>query len=256
MIEKLKTLGWFASRPAFWQHAMELGFRKFRTNYDSEQCAREATHWAQERSVSVADALRAIGIQGDGNPPQIPPALIDEATSLVKKSLVAMGGPGDLQLLHAAVDLSGAKRILETGVAYGWSSLAILSALEDRQDAKLVSVDMPYPKAGNDPYVGIAVPERMRLKWTLIRKPDRSGLVDAINEFHGRIDFCHYDSDKSWWGRQYAFPILWNALVPGGVFMIDDIQDNMAFARFMESKKVPFAVTSFEGKFVGIARKY
>ncbi len=66
---------------------------------------------------------------------------------MAKKSQVSMGGPGDLQLLHAAVYLSGAKRIIETGVAYGWSSLAILSAIEKRPEAKLVSVDMPYPKA-------------------------------------------------------------------------------------------------------------
>ncbi len=255
MIEKLRTAAWFATRPSFWQHAIELGMRKLRTNYDNDECAREATQWAQERSVSVADALRAIGVKFDGNPPKIDEAIVEEATELVQRSRVQMGGAGDLQLLHAAVLLSGAKRVIETGVAYGWSSLAILSAFRDRPDAKLVSVDMPYPKAGNDPYVGIAVPERMRSQWTLIRRPDRTGLVDAVNQFNGSIDLCHYDSDKSWWGRQYAFPILWNALIPGGVFIIDDIQDNMAFAKFMDAKKVAFAVTAFEGKFVGIAKK-
>ncbi len=40
MIEKLKTVAWFATRPTFWQHAMELGVRKLRTNYDTDACAR------------------------------------------------------------------------------------------------------------------------------------------------------------------------------------------------------------------------
>ena len=35
----------------------------------------------------------------------------------------------------------------------------------------------------------------------------------------------------------------------------DDIQDNMYFAEFVESKSSPFAVTKSEDKFVGIIRK-
>ena len=51
----------------------------------------------------------------------------------------------------------------------------------------------------------------------------------------GSIDLCHYDSDKSWWGRAYAF-LLWKALKPGGLFISDDIQDNMFFAEFVKLK--------------------
>src|SRR5262249_40277160 len=144
-------------------------------------------------------------------------------------SAVRMGGPGDVNLLYAAVKLSGAWRVVETGVAYGWSSLAILAALDGRDGARLVSVDMPYPKINNEAFVGIAVPERLRGRWRLIHAPDRHGLERAIAEAGGTIDLCHYDSDKSWWGRQYGFPLLWEALRPGGVFISDDVQDNMAF---------------------------
>ena len=35
-----------------------------------------------------------------------------------------MGGPRNLNLLFNAIKLTGAKCIVETGVAYGWSSLA------------------------------------------------------------------------------------------------------------------------------------
>ena len=77
----------------------------------------------------------------------------------------------------------------------------------------------------------------------------------AINSIGGNIDLCHYDSDKSWWGRAYAFPILWKALKPGGILISDDIQDNMYFAEFVKSKSSPFAVTKSEDKFVGIIRK-
>ena len=65
---------------------------------------------------------------------------------------------------------------------------------------KLVSVDMPYVKRGNEPYVGSVVPPALHENWTLIREPDRNGIAKAIKLHGGRIDLCHYDSDKSWWG--------------------------------------------------------
>jgi predicted O-methyltransferase YrrM len=43
-----------------------------------------------------------------------------------------MGGAGQFNLLYAATILSGARRIVETGVAYGWSGLAILAAMAIR----------------------------------------------------------------------------------------------------------------------------
>jgi len=114
---------------------------------------------------------------------------------------------------------------------------------------------MPYPKMGNESFVGIVVPERFKTNWSLVRLPDRPGVRKAIALHNGKIDLCHYDSDKSWYGRNYAFPLLWDALVEGGVFISDDIQDNMAFAEFVEEKKLAFAVTESEGKYVGILRK-
>lgn len=157
--------------------------------------------------------------------------------------------------MHAAVSISGAVRVVETGVAYGWSSLAILTALHGRRDARLVSVDMSYPKMNNEEFVGMVVPERCRKRWQLIREPDRHGIRKAIIAQGGEIDRCHYDSDKSWWGRQYAYPLLWDALRPGGIFISDDIQDNFAFATLIDAQGASFAVTKSQGKFVGIARK-
>jgi len=166
-----------------------------------------------------------------------------------------MGGAGDLNLLYAATALSDAVHIVETGVAYGWSSLAILAAIEGREGARLVSVDMPYPKMGNEDFVGIVVPEWLREKWDLVREPDRNGLKKAIARLGGSIDLCHYDSDKSWWGRQFGYRLLWEALRPGGIFISDDIQDNFSFKEFVDTHHVSYAVTGYEGKFVGITRK-
>ncbi len=73
--------------------------------------------------------------------------------------------------------------------------------------------------------------------------------------FDQPIDLCHYDSDKSYYGRSYAYPLLWNSLKEGGIFISDDIQDNFAFKDFVESMDLVYAVTEYKGKYIGITRK-
>jgi predicted O-methyltransferase YrrM len=223
---------------------------------DSPERQSEARAWAAERAIQVQAALETIGLHKSGSSiPELPPALLAEAERLARLATAPMGGAGDLVLIHAAARLSGALRAVETGVAFGWSSLAILAALAENGGGRLVSVDMPYPKMNNEAFVGIVVPDALRPNWTLVRLPDRNGLKRALAEFKGSIDFAHYDSDKSYYGRGFAYPLIWQALIPGGVFISDDIQDNLRFAEFVAEKGVPFAVTECAGRFVGICRK-
>lgn len=253
MIEKAKTAIWFARRPAFWAHGAELARRKFLPDYDGTQLRSEAGAWAARQAVPIGEALARLGISGELR--GMNKAALDAGYERARQSAVEMGGPGDLDLLFDAVRLTGARRVVETGVAYGWSSFAILSGMAETEGGHLWSVDMPYPKQGNEKFVGIVVPEELRPRWTLIREPDRKGLEKAIRAAGGTLDLCHYDSDKSWHGRGYAFPLLWEALAPGGVFISDDIQDNMYFAEFVKEKSLTYAITESDGKYVGIFRK-
>jgi hypothetical protein len=257
LLEKIRTLAWFARRPTHYAHAVHLVLRKVAAEEDRPETAARAAAWARARAVAPGEALATLGLlpAPDAPLPEPPADLRAEAERRVAEVPVAMGGAGDLRLLHAAVALSRAARAVETGVAYGWSSLAILAGQAGRADARLVSVDMPYPKRGGERFVGAAVPEALHAGWTLLRMPDRPGIDRAIARLGGAIDLCHYDSDKSLAGRRYAYPKLWAALVPGGVFISDDIQDNWAFREFVEARSLPFAVTESAGKFVGIAVK-
>jgi predicted O-methyltransferase YrrM len=253
---KVATAGWFLRRPAFWRQGGELLRRKFMRDMDSLEQRSKATAWAAERAVPVNSALEAVGLMKAGEPvPELSPATLADAEGLARLVTTPMGGPGDLGLIYGAARLSGARRAIETGVAYGWSSLAILAALAENGGGRLVSVDMPYAKMNNEPFVGAVVPEALRKDWELIRLPDRNGLKDAIARFNGSIDFAHYDSDKSYYGRGFAYPLIWQALAPGGVFISDDIQDNFRFAEFVAEKNVPFTITECAGKYVGICRK-
>lgn len=251
-MEKLKTLAWFARQPSFCPHMAALIARAVTGAGRHEARAGEAFAWAEGRAVSRQEALAAVGLPADA--PTLPAALVEEGGRRAARAEVAMGGPGDLDLIYGAIVASRARRVVETGVAYGWSSLAALAALR-KTGGRLVSVDMPYPKAGNEAFVGLVVPPGLGDRWTLVRKPDRNGLVQAIASFGGEIDLCHYDSDKSYRGRMFASPKLWRALRPGGLFISDDISDNFAFRDFFEPKGITFAVLRCARKHVGIALK-
>jgi predicted O-methyltransferase YrrM len=167
-----------------------------------------------------------------------------------------MGGAADVDLLYALCVATGARRVIETGVAFGWSTLAILSAIEDRPGASLISIDMPYLGASSDHLVGLAVSDDLRGTWTLRRGADRDELEDAIADMDP-IDLAHYDSDKSASGRLWAYALMWDGLRPGGLLMSDDIGDNFSFLQFAEKRGIaPLVIGGPDGeKFSGILRK-
>ena len=91
--------------------------------------------------------------------------------------------------------------------------------------------------------------------WDLIKLPDRLGIRRALDIFNNEIDLCHYDSDKTWYGRKFAYPLLWNSLKSGGIFISDDIQDNLFFKKFSEGLNIKPMIIESKGKFIGIIRK-
>ncbi len=66
---------------------------------------------------------------------------------------------------------------------------------------------------------------------------------------------CYYDSDKSYKGRMFAAPLLWNALKKNGIFVADDIDDNYAFRDFcLKIGREPL-IAENNGRYVGILIK-
>jgi hypothetical protein len=149
------TLAWFSRRPSFYPHMVALIARTITGAARHERHYVEAFAWAEGLAVPRCDALAAVGLPADA--PAFPAHLLDEGTRRGENCGAKMGGPGDLDMLYGAIVATGAQRVVETGVAYGWSSFAALAALRDT-GGRLVSVDMPYPKAGNEASVGIVVP--------------------------------------------------------------------------------------------------
>ena len=229
---KIRTLGWFLARPRFYGQAIRaVRFRLF--PHPGEQTRDRATQWCRERAVTTAEALdRLLGPGARWPLSELEPERYRCAREVAGAVPVFMGGPGDLDLLFHLAGQGGVLSAVETGVAFGWSSLAMLLGMAP--GGRLFSTDMPYVRGNNEDYVGCVVPEDLRGGWTLTRLPDRQALPGALKAAGG-IQLCHYDSDKTYVGRMWAYALLWDALEPGGYFVSDDVSDNEAFREFSES---------------------
>nr|MBA3327556.1 class I SAM-dependent methyltransferase [Solirubrobacterales bacterium] len=98
------------------------------------------------------------------------------------------------------------------------------------------------------------IPYELRGAWTLIRRPDRPGLVDAIRSTP-TLDLVRYDSDKSYAGQSWAFELIWAALRPGGVLVADDIGYQAAFRDFASRLHLDPLLVCGDGKLIGLARR-
>lgn len=193
-----------------------------------------ARQWAEDHAISELELLECI--TGSNTLRRLAEECPDEVAIGKKRQAtcpVKMGSEADYDLLYTLAEYIGCVKAVETGVAFGWSSFALLHSVAKR-NGRLISTDMPYPLRENDDYVGCVVPDRLRPNWSLMRAPDRDALPAALRRVHP-VDLCHYDSDKSEGGRRWAYPRLWAALRTGGLFVTDDVQDNLGFAGFCET---------------------
>jgi predicted O-methyltransferase YrrM len=254
------ALAWYLRRPALHRELLRRVARRVTSGRASARKLRiaraEATEWcAYVRSD--AEALAAtLGVPARPEPvSRLHPDEWQAALRAVERCPVRMGGPGHLDLIYHLVYHLRPTTVVETGVAYGWSTLAILLAMERRGEGRLFSVDMPYEGQESDPWMACVVPTPLRWGWTLIRKPDRDALPALMRDL-GTIDFAHYDSDKSYDGRLFAYRLLYRHLSPGGVLMSDDVDDNLGFRDFTRGLGLqPLVLRRQDGRYVGLVQK-
>jgi len=162
------------------------------------------------------------------------PAEIQSAkdqVAVARASGISMGGGGEFELIYNLVLASNSQKIVETGVAYGWSSFGILAALHSMGVGHLWSTNLPYPGMDCDRWVGCVVPGDWKPRWSLVSGKD-DDLLPGILQEAGKLDCAFYDSAKSYAARRRSYPMLWNALKVGGLLFSDDICDNMGFFHF------------------------
>ncbi len=253
---KFETIFWFIKHPQHASFFASLVVRRLFV-HPKEGTSEQAIKWCNEKAQNTENYLRSQGISSVEPINTLYPDEFEYATEKQSTSPHQMGGMANLELIYYLSRKIDAAKIIETGVAYGWSSLALLlAAKQSEKEAGLYSSDMPYPKMNNEDFVGCVVPENLRKNWNLIRLPDASALKKIFG-LQKTFDLCHYDSDKSYAGRMKTYPLLWNHLRPGGYFISDDIGDNVAFKEFVESINESCDVVFYpeEDKYVGIIKK-
>ncbi len=147
-----------------------------------------------------------------------------------------LGGAAFLEACYALVRVLQPEAVLETGVAHGYSTAAILQALEDNGRGSLYSVDLPMFRRGVVAHTGGAVPQRLKDsgRWRLLVGPDRRVLPRLLNRV-GAFDVFFYDSDKSYDGMLRTWRLAWPHMRRGAVLMVDDVQEHDAFLDFADA---------------------
>ena len=217
-----KTIVWYLKRPRLYLQMLRIIIYKL-----SPSTKKRVDHWCQERAMETSEAI--LKITGSPQPECVKEKymkIFSKAEVTSKQCPTKMGGPGNLDILYWIAEYLKAKNVIETGVAYGWSSLAILLSIAKHESSLLISSDLD-----NDDCVGCVVPLELKAHWQIVPYADQYALPKALKQF-SQIDMCHYDSDKSYRGRMWAYPKLWKAIKPGGCFISDDIGDNPGFRDF------------------------
>lgn len=122
--------------------------------------------------------------------------------------------------------------VVETGVAHGLTSRVILEGLRRNGDGQLWSVDLPAVDPALHHEIGMAVPEDLRSRWTCMRGTSRRRLPALVRELR-RVDLFVHDSLHTSRNTYFELDTIWPALAPGGAAVVDDINRNLGFSRFI-----------------------
>jgi predicted O-methyltransferase YrrM len=150
----------------------------------------------------------------------------------------AFGGwdDGDAALIRIAWCLTRhgrPERIVETGVARGLTTRALLEGLDRNGSGHLWSIDLP-PLLEHEvaQQTAAAVPKRLYSRWTLVRGSSRRTLPGLVSGL-GSLDLFVHDSMHTTRNVRFELAQVWPALVPGGVILIDDVEKNAATGQFL-----------------------
>lgn len=150
-----------------------------------------------------------------------------------------------LRVLYSLVRAHRPHLLLETGIADGFSSFAILLALEANGEGHLHSVDISED-------VGSFVPNNSRSRWTMHihHQGLERGLKEIVANF-GQIDFYYHDSGHSYLWQAFEYATVAPKIAKGGIFFSDDIDSSFAFIDHCQAAHEKAAVMVEARKVVG-----
>lgn len=140
------------------------------------------------------------------------------------------GGLDILYLLGSLVRLRRPAVAIETGVAMGFTTAVILSAMDENELGVLHSIDLPPLQVDPAAFVGEVVPAGVRARWTLHVGPSRR-LLGGVTQRLSPIDLFVHDSDHSYAAQHEEYAQAWKHMASGACLVSDDVC-NPAFIEF------------------------
>jgi hypothetical protein len=209
--------------------------------------------WIYSNAIKVEDYCKLIDSDLWNDTKGFSEGLTEQSSLKLKGINFHIGGGGAYPLLYFLTRKNKPKIILETGVAAGYSSYAFLQAISENGQGRLFSSDFPYFRIKNpEAYIGILVPELLRENWELFIKGDFYNFKEISNFEFDQIDLLHYDSDKSYQGRQFLLNYFESKIKKDTIIIFDDIIDNTHFYDLILSlKRNDWKIFEFEGKYLG-----
>ncbi len=258
MLQKLINIGTNSLKRHNMPVMLGKVFTRLKENKTAANDSTQATKWAASHAESLNDFIKTLNAPLWEDTKKTCATLADNAQKKLDKLGLDLGGGGHYPLLYFITRHFAPQTVIETGVAAGWSSKAILTALKDNgTDGKLYSSDFPYFRYKNpEKLVGYVVDEELKENWTLFIDGDQNNLPRIIKSLTAPVDILHYDSDKSVEGRNFAYELIAPKLTNKAIVIFDDIQDNLHFKDFVESKKLIYKIFEFEGKYIGLTGPY
>ena len=181
--------------------------------------------------------------------------ILNEGNKILEKFSHSLGGAGNFFLLYFFVRKFKPAIVIETGVAAGWSSVAILRAFKKNNFGKLFSSDFPYFRLKNpEKFIGVLVKnENNKDRWQLDVRGDEIAIPNFLNKIGNlNIDLVHYDSDKSYSGREFVLNKISKNLGKNSIIIFDDIQNNLHFKDYVTKYNSNYTVMQFKKKYLGI----
>ena len=159
-------------------------YLKFTESFSNKQV--QAKFWAMENSVNLEDFLTQVDNELFFETKIICNDIRTKYSSLSSSfaGSLDLGGGGAIDLLYFLCRRLRPLSVLETGVAAGLSSYAILSASNKTGVGSLDSSDLPYPRIINpEKYIGILVPDYLKgTHWKLKTNGDTKNLNEFLSD--------------------------------------------------------------------------
>lgn len=142
-------------------------------------------------------------------------------------------------VMYLITKLTQPDTIVETGGAFGKSTVYFLQALEENGKGVLYTLDLHPDKVGKYIWWPVGqpscflVPSCLRHRHHLILGDAKETLPRLLQEL-GTIDVFQHDSDHSYEHMLFEYRTAWPYLKPGGVLLSDDIRNHSAFVEFSQ----------------------